>query len=202
MGQSVRLLLLTAVAVICGGQARAQVSPVPCDPARQETAENDLKRVLEGLNFVVDGIEEQDFDVQAKSIRWLGATSAEDLGKLSQIFINMLAFSDGISFLCLPATQTPEGHEIIAYVYNDQFTVHLTDTYFEGSETGEESRSSTMVHELSHLLLIGGTNSLEKDYDIYGAAGAEKLAAEDPERAQRNAENYALFFEDVLNGLN
>ena len=68
--------------------------------------------------------------------------------------------------------------------------------FFDLPESGLNSQAGTLIHELSHFVLVGETN--KDTSEIYGIEEAEQLALDDPEAAQKNAENYQFFAESMF----
>ena len=59
-----------------------------------------------------------------------------------------------------------------------------------------QSRFNTLVHELSHLIL-GTEDQMWNGKEAYGAKRASRLAANEPDTAYENAENWGIFVEAV-----
>lgn len=80
-----------------------------------------------------------------------------------------------------------------AYVYPDSpYTVYLCKAFWTAPLSGTDSKGGTIVHELSHFTVIGGTD----DYD-YGQSAAKALAISNPSQALFNADNHEYFAENT-----
>jgi hypothetical protein len=59
-----------------------------------------------------------------------------------------------------------------------------------------QSQFETLVHELSHLVLNTNDETLSSGVTAYGGSNARTLAAQSPDKAKNNAENWGFFIED------
>lgn len=81
-----------------------------------------------------------------------------------------------------------------AYVYpNQPYQVYLCRAFWSANVLGTDSRSGTIVHELSHFTAVSGTDDI-----VYGQSGAESLAVSDPDQAIQNADSHEYFAEKHL----
>jgi peptidyl-Lys metalloendopeptidase len=79
-----------------------------------------------------------------------------------------------------------------AYVYaGSPYEIYVCYYFFHAPATGRDSAAGTLVHEMSHFNVVAGT----VDY-VYGEANAMWLAATDPRKAIKNADNHEYFAED------
>lgn len=84
----------------------------------------------------------------------------------------------------------------IAHVYLSKLTdIYVSPKFFGLPAVGEESRASSVLHELMHL---AGTTL---DPTTYTRREAENLARNDPSSARRNAQNLEFFAIDIVYGL-
>ncbi len=80
-----------------------------------------------------------------------------------------------------------------AYVFASQpYGIYLCQLFWDAAVTGTNSRGGTLIHEISHFTVVGGTGDL-----VYGEVPAANLAAGDPTRAVRNADNHEYFAENT-----
>jgi peptidyl-Lys metalloendopeptidase len=77
-----------------------------------------------------------------------------------------------------------------AYTYNGSMTIWLCGGFWSAPLTGIDSRSGTIVHELSHS--VAGTQDI-----VYGTVNAQTLATNNPGQAVTNADNFEYFAESV-----
>ena len=80
-----------------------------------------------------------------------------------------------------------------AYTYPTQVppTVYLCDGFWAAPMDGFDSRPGTLIHEMSHLLAVAGTD----DY-VYGQSGCQSLAITTPAQAIMNADSHEYYAED------
>jgi peptidyl-Lys metalloendopeptidase len=80
-----------------------------------------------------------------------------------------------------------------AYVYpNDPYKIYLCKAFWTAPAKGTDSKAGTLVHEMSHFTVVGGTD----DY-AYGQAAAKALAISDPLKAIANADSHEYFAENT-----
>lgn len=80
-----------------------------------------------------------------------------------------------------------------AYVYPSQpYKVYFCNAFWRARETGTDSRSGTIIHELSHFNVVAGTDDI-----VYGQSGAKSLAISSPNSAVKNADSHEYFAENT-----
>jgi peptidyl-Lys metalloendopeptidase len=80
-----------------------------------------------------------------------------------------------------------------AYVYPSQpYQIYLCNAFWAAPNAGTDSRGGTIVHEMSHFTVNGGTS----DY-AYGHTAAKNLAKKTPNKAVQNADNHEYFSENT-----
>jgi len=125
----------------------------------------------------------------AMAVRWFGpynqANYVYDQGVFNKVNIRLQ--SAPFNAYCNPAGCPSD---VYAYVYpNDRtYTVYLCGAFW----SRPEERVNTVVHEMSHFDLIGGTD----DY-AYGKTACLNLARSNPTRASHNADNVCYFSEEA-----
>ena len=78
----------------------------------------------------------------------------------------------------------------------------LGPSFWQSGDDGFDSKAGVMVHEISHLSIAGGANTIPPDEEeIYGTELVLKLAKTLPSKAQNNAESIQLFVEAFYYGL-
>lgn len=81
---------------------------------------------------------------------------------------------------------------VYAYVYpNDPYKIYLCGAFWSAPMKGTDSKSGTLVHEMSHFTVVAGTNDW-----AYGQAAAKSLAISNPDRAVDNADSHEYFAEN------
>jgi peptidyl-Lys metalloendopeptidase len=80
-----------------------------------------------------------------------------------------------------------------AYVYPTRpYEIFLCNAFWNARLTGTDSRSGTIVHELSHFNVVAGT-----DDNVYGQSACRSLAIDSPEEAIANADSHEYFAENT-----
>jgi len=81
--------------------------------------------------------------------------------------------------------------EVYAFVFaKDPGKIYVGKLFVFAPFLGANSRAGTLVHEMSHFIVAGGT----KDH-TYGVVSCKNLARSDPAKALRNADNFELYVE-------
>jgi len=84
---------------------------------------------------------------------------------------------------------------IFAYVFAGQpYRVHVCGKFWTAALNGTDSRSGTILHEVSHFSVVAGTDDHQ-----YGHNNSKELAKEDPEKAASNADSHEYFAENTPN---
>lgn len=99
--------------------------------------------------------------------------------------------SQTLFFLCIdPGSRD---FNVFAYVYPSKpFFIYLGGGFLSASETGTDSKSGTIIHELSHFSVVAST-----DDHVYGQRGARQQALSNPNLAVDNADNHEYFTENT-----
>jgi peptidyl-Lys metalloendopeptidase len=85
------------------------------------------------------------------------------------------------------------GRTTFAFVYgNSPYEVYLCPEFWRAELTGTNSRAGTIIHELSHFTILGGTDDHQ-----YGQSAAKQLGATDPNKAINNADSHEYFAENT-----
>lgn len=80
-----------------------------------------------------------------------------------------------------------------AFVYSDSpYEIFLCPAFWAAELTGTDSRAGTIIHELSHFTILGGTDDHQ-----YGQSSAKQLGATDPNKAINNADSHEFFAENT-----
>lgn len=80
-----------------------------------------------------------------------------------------------------------------AYVYpSEPYFIYLCNAFWPASMTGTDSKAGTIIHELSHFTILGGTHD-----HAYGHTDAKALAINSPDQAVFNADNHEYFAENT-----
>jgi peptidyl-Lys metalloendopeptidase len=124
----------------------------------------------------------------ARYTKWFGSYSASRLATATSNFDKIVSAlqNQQITFHCDCNSND------FAYVYpNNPYHVWLCNDFWNAAPTGTDSRSGTIVHEMSHFYVVAGT----KDY-VYGQTKCKSLAVSDPDKAVKNADSNEYFAEN------
>lgn len=169
----------------------------PCTDEDQEVADEALLAAQEMLEFTIEGFDNGGIDFGLKAGLWLGARSSTDAEAIRNTYERALVFSDGVKFLCA----VDSSFDAIAAVNKGVPVpyIMLGEAFFGLEDDGFDSRPGSVIHELTHGLLVVGTNFLVSER--YGTDKALELAENDPSTAMSNADNYQYFIEAYFFGL-
>lgn len=80
-----------------------------------------------------------------------------------------------------------------AYVYPaDPYKIYVCNAFWSAANTGTDSRSGTLIHEMSHFTAVAGTLDT-----AYGQESARALAMNNPAAALTNADSHEYFAENT-----
>ncbi|HEY5768836.1 MAG TPA: M35 family metallopeptidase [Terrimicrobium sp.] len=120
--------------------------------------------------------------------RWFGRIDGHRAQLVRDTFAAIVSSIDGsINFRC------DSGKNVYAYVKScGSKEIYLGRLFWtRAASTGIDSRPGVILHEIAHdVSRVIGDHS-------YGVAGAEDLAAKNPDRAVRSADNYEYFAESL-----
>lgn len=132
---------------------------------------------------------------QPNSQRYLTWFGAHTVGLYAKATGNFSKIADAlgnreISFGC-------HGDECVqgdySYVHRDQpYRIFICSKFWSAALKGTDSRSGTIVHEISHFLVVAST----KDYSWGGQNSAKELAVENRPQATSNADSHEYFAEN------
>jgi peptidyl-Lys metalloendopeptidase len=123
---------------------------------------------------------------------WFGPFTTARYNTVIGHYANMINDPFNVRYDC-STCPTGANRDAYAYVYpNDPSTVYLCAAYWRAPRTGTDSKAGTIVHELSHFNVNGGT----RDY-AYGQAAAHALATGSAAQAIMNADTHEYFAENT-----
>lgn len=128
----------------------------------------------------------------ARYTTWFGSYTSSRYTTVKSHFtkINSALNTGAVTYdcYCMPANASA-----YAYVYPSQpYIIHLCNAFWAAPTAGTDSKGGTIVHEMSHFTVNGGTS----DY-AYGQTSAKSLATRTPAKAVQNADNHEYFGENT-----
>ena len=125
--------------------------------------------------------------------RWFGSRTKVARRRVRNRILRMMKAITkvGINNFC-PAEEDAEGNGLYAYVYPSHrgVMIFLGQEFFSSPLSGTDSKSGTVLHELSHL--IGQTDDF-----VYGLQNALFLAHKNHLKALANADNFEYWAESL-----
>jgi len=121
---------------------------------------------------------------------WFGAYDAE---RVDNVISDLSAISETItgSQISFHCDCTEPG--VYAYVFPARpYDVWLCPAFWNASLEGTDSRSGTVIHEVSHFRIVAATSD-----HVYTHARSQELASNDPDRAIDNADSFEYFVENT-----
>ena len=125
----------------------------------------------------------------ARYTTWFGAYAASRYSSARSHFVNIdsTVRTKTITFDC-GCTESA-----YAYVFpNRPYEVFLCNAFWSAPTTGTDSKSGTIVHELSHFNVVASTNDW-----AYGQSACRNLARTNASRAVDNADSHEYFAENT-----
>lgn len=128
----------------------------------------------------------------ARYTTWFGSYTSSRYTTVKDHFmkINNALNNGAVTYDCYCM---PSNASAFAYVYPSQpYIIHLCNAFWAAATAGTDSKGGTIVHEMSHFTVNGGTS----DY-AYGQSAAKSLATRTPAKAVQNADNHEYFAENT-----
>lgn len=118
---------------------------------------------------------------------WFGSASRKQITTVLEAVARRLAQPESFTVSCNDnlCRQGP-----MAYTVPSASRMGFCQGFFRASLTGEDSRTGTVVHEMSHLA------ARTQDH-MYGRTRTRGLSAKQPDVAANNADNYEYFIETL-----
>lgn len=126
---------------------------------------------------------------------WFGAASSERENMVLENYGKMKQGMETKDFT-YHASGPECGQNDFAYSVQDGTDIWLCIKFWQAPARGMNSQAGTVVHEHSH------TSAFAEDVEVngekvYGEEASKKLAASEPDKAIRNADNYEFFAESL-----
>jgi peptidyl-Lys metalloendopeptidase len=123
-------------------------------------------------------------------VTWFGVYDSARYNLVKTHFTNVQYAVDTANPMTFDCTCTDPG--VYAYVYPDSpFNIYLCGAFWSAPTTGTDSKAGTLIHEVTHFTVVGGTD----DY-AYGQTAAKALAINNPAQAVMNADSHEYFSEN------
>jgi uncharacterized Zn-binding protein involved in type VI secretion len=180
-----------------GGGGAGAGAAAPLTP-KQITTLQARNEALQMLDKTVEDLETWDDATKARAQKWFGSSDDAVRDKMldrAKKARDKLAGFGPDNFVAAEAGQ----EDCYAYVYpNDDTKIYLGNDFDGAPLTGANSKAGTLIHETSHYNSVGGTDDeeLADGTTAYGHSAAQKLAQENPEKAQNNADSFEYFVEN------
>ena len=166
--------------------------------ANQENQLTSALGAAESISRVArDSIAETPSGKRPSALRYKEWFGAYDLNRWNRVQANFnkiysAAATKTVGFDC-SCDDGPDPASTFAYVYaNDPYNMNVCGAFWRAPLTGTDSRAGTIVHEISHFIIVANT-----DDHVYGQNAARSLAMSNPARAITNADNHEYFAENT-----
>jgi peptidyl-Lys metalloendopeptidase len=168
-----------------------------CDANQQgdlQKAVPEARRIAEEAMKVLLGTPPAQQPNSARYKEWYGAHTAARYGKVLDHYAKITdSFATKqIEIACKGQSCSAS---TFAYVFPGQpYKIYVCGAFWAANLVGTDSRSGTLVHEMSHFDIVADTDDV-----VYGQAGARDLAKQNPDRATTNADTHEYFAENEPN---
>ena len=182
------------------GFGLAQVAP--CTPEQTKEATAATAKGRNALLKTINALKSNAPLADEKAKIWLGIADAGAKTKLIERLSKMFAATDGVTYRCSNQS-TKANHRLFASILpSGRMSMLLGPSFWQAGDSGFDSKAGVMIHEISHLSIAGGANTVAPyEEEIYGRELNLKLAKTLPMKAQNNAESIQLFVEAFFYGL-
>lgn len=166
-----------------------------CDSSQQDDIGTALAEANNIASAALQVLQDTPPAQQPNSQRYLIWFGAHTVGLYAKATGNFSKILDAlgnktISFGCHGSECRPEDY---SYVHRDQpYRIFVCPKFWLAALKGTDSRSGTIVHEISHFFVVAGTD----DYSYGGQNSAKLLAVENPPQATENADSHEYFAEN------
>jgi uncharacterized Zn-binding protein involved in type VI secretion len=157
-----------------------------------EQAKTDAKNIL---TKSLDGIKNKTDAVKDSAKKWFGDDSDATLNLMQDRIEKEIKKLDSFTAANFVPAEPGEG-DCYAYVYPDKDDkIYLGDDFDGAPATGQDSKASTLIHEMSHYNSVAGTDDVDlaNGKTAYGEANCMKLVKENPAGAKNNADSFENF---------
>ncbi len=173
---------------------------IPCTPDQSAKAKAALSKAKEMAGMAAQAIRDADSDSLAKLTDWLGVVNSAESEEVRKRYLSIETNIAKATFVCDNLTDVNPKRNVYARVLPiGTMQITLGSLFFGAPDDGFDSKAGTLVHEVSHFVLIGvGTGDVNgQNEKVYGTSKVLALAKKSPGEAQRVADAYEYFAESV-----
>jgi peptidyl-Lys metalloendopeptidase len=191
--------LIFCAFLCCALDGTVRAAEVDCTSSQLQVANNAVSIANSALDQVIGVLDSPDPKATGLMQKWFGVASADVASKIKKNLIASRVYTNTIAFKCANSTDISIG-DVYAYVRADNaFVVVLSAWFFGQTDSGYYSRPGLLIHEMTHFYLTAGTGDAEGSGDWISIC--QKLAIDDPNKAQNTAYNYEFFVEAYYFGI-
>jgi peptidyl-Lys metalloendopeptidase len=191
--------LIFCAFMYCASDGTARAAEVDCTSSQIQVANNAISVANSALDQVIGVLDSPDPKATDLMQKWFGIASSAVALKIKTNLVASRVFTNNIVFKCANSTDIHIG-DVYAYVRADKaFVVVLSAWFFGQTDSGYYSRPGLLIHEMTHFYLTAGTGDAEGSGDWISIC--QKLAMDDPNKAQNTAYNYEFFVEAYFFGI-
>ncbi len=165
-----------------------------CDNGQQNDAKAAVPEALKIAAAARDFLKTPPAPGSQRYKTWFGAQSDLRFGKITDHYEKIEASfrTQAIQIACNNSGCRPGYY---AFVFpNQPYKIYVCEAFWAAGLSGTDSRSGTLVHEMSYFQIVATTNDV-----VYGQSGARQLATQDPDSAITNADSHEYFAENDPN---
>jgi peptidyl-Lys metalloendopeptidase len=195
-----------AFSVVEARQPKLALAPAPgdlvqpfdgCTAAQQPPLQDAIRSATE-LSARVAKLLRDTLDAQqpnsARYKTWFGAHTAQRYATAREHF-NKIENAFSTRPIVIGCSGDHCTSSTFAYVFPTQpYKIYVCQAFWNAAIDGTDSRTGTLIHEMSHFDVVGGTDDV-----VYGQSAAKALAASNPDAAISNADNHEYFSENTPN---
>lgn len=178
------LLLTLLFAVPAQAELRASTVYNGCNIAQQNAMRTALENVDRDINTVLTRIRAG--DIESYWAAWFGRGDRSKVEHTLTLIKNRLETQGTLVLAC---EERSCDHDLMGYAQTGMISV-CPDFFQSELRDHYDSQMGTLVHEFSHML------ANTEDHG-YGPGEARRLAAQEPDKAIENADNYEYFVEAI-----
>jgi len=172
-----------------------------CSTGQQSEIDAALTSAERIANESINALQSAPLEFRSSSDRyteWFGVYSAARYAQVEQGMSRIASATSNqtIGFNCDCSNQPGvDPSQTFAFVFrNDAYNMTLCDVFFRVPREGTDSKSGTIVHEISHFNVVASSDDFN---DALNQRGSRNLANSSPASAIRNANAFEYFAENT-----